>query len=250
MKSADELSNDYLLPCFAGCVICVTGLELELREKIEILTIKHGGVYSKNLNLSCTHLIAKKCEGEKYSFAIAKDILVINLDWFFDSIELKGCADEQLYLLSDLQQNSTNSIENHLIKGFESGNYFVEKPNTSLFENFGFFLSENLTQRQMQDAREIIYNGGGLRYSDLNKEVNVYLIGDLDLKISEVEIINLKRKQGYDISFVYFGWLLDCSRTQNILPFQKYYVDNYSKHKLLAPDCGKKSINFSLKNKN
>ncbi len=53
--------RDYLLDCFSGLTLCVTGVELEKRNEIKALTIAHGGEFSAALDRSCTHLLAEVC---------------------------------------------------------------------------------------------------------------------------------------------------------------------------------------------
>lgn len=51
--------RDYVLECFAGLTLCVTGVEVEKRNEIKSLTMAHGGEFSAALDRSCTHLLAE-----------------------------------------------------------------------------------------------------------------------------------------------------------------------------------------------
>lgn len=53
--------REYVLECFAGLTLCVTGVELEKRNEIKSLTVAHGGQFSAALDRSCTHLLAEVC---------------------------------------------------------------------------------------------------------------------------------------------------------------------------------------------
>eukprot|EP00274_Cyanoptyche_gloeocystis_P005094 CAMPEP_0196654386 /NCGR_PEP_ID=MMETSP1086-20130531/4086_1 /TAXON_ID=77921 /ORGANISM="Cyanoptyche gloeocystis , Strain SAG4.97" /LENGTH=301 /DNA_ID=CAMNT_0041986111 /DNA_START=228 /DNA_END=1133 /DNA_ORIENTATION=- len=90
----------YLLPPFASCVISVTGLSLAERASIQELTKVHGGHYSTTLNQRCTHLISDGSSSEKLLKAIEWGVAAVSTRWFFDSIEQKGCLDENIYRIS------------------------------------------------------------------------------------------------------------------------------------------------------
>eukprot|EP00029_Vermamoeba_vermiformis_P010605 TRINITY_DN5615_c0_g1_i1.p1 TRINITY_DN5615_c0_g1~~TRINITY_DN5615_c0_g1_i1.p1 ORF type:complete len:1138 (-),score=283.33 TRINITY_DN5615_c0_g1_i1:50-3463(-) len=82
----------YVLECFAGLTLCVTGVEVEKRSEIKSLTVAHGGEFSAALDRSCTHLLAETGSSMKVQFAVAKlNIPILHTDWFFKSIE-KGYA--------------------------------------------------------------------------------------------------------------------------------------------------------------
>mmetsp|Transcript_19062 Transcript_19062/g.31234 ORF Transcript_19062/g.31234 Transcript_19062/m.31234 type:complete len:376 (-) Transcript_19062:78-1205(-) len=83
----------YLLPPFASCVISITGFTPDMRTQIQALTKEYGGEFSAGLSKRCTHLIANSPTGEKYLHAINWGTPVVTLQWFSDSIRMKGCAD-------------------------------------------------------------------------------------------------------------------------------------------------------------
>uniref|UniRef100_A0A6B2L5Y0 BRCT domain-containing protein n=1 Tax=Arcella intermedia TaxID=1963864 RepID=A0A6B2L5Y0_9EUKA len=91
--------NFFLLPPFAGCVISVTGLSTATRSEIQRLTEYYGGEYTPNLTKRCTHLISHSAQGIKYRYATEWGLHCVSVEWFFDSINMKVCADETRYFL-------------------------------------------------------------------------------------------------------------------------------------------------------
>ncbi|KAJ1963727.1 DNA topoisomerase 2-binding protein 1, partial [Dispira parvispora] len=95
---SDNVLEQFLLPPFAGCRVHLTGFPHALvRHKIQKLVTEYGGRYDENLSAKCTHLVANKPQGSKYSFAQSCGIHIVNLDWVLDSVTMKACADEHLY---------------------------------------------------------------------------------------------------------------------------------------------------------
>jgi hypothetical protein len=91
--------RNYILPPFAGLLICVTGLSSSTRDEIQRLTKAYGGDYTPNLSRKVTHLIAEKPTGIKYRYALEWGIFCVSMEWFFDSINFQVCADERHYFL-------------------------------------------------------------------------------------------------------------------------------------------------------
>ncbi len=105
----DDILVKYSCPIFKGCIICVTGLESDLRRDVSMLTDENGGRYSGELKFNeCTHLVVNSPKGPKYEFARKWKIHCVSSKWFFDSIEKNFCQDENLYRVdADVQATST-----------------------------------------------------------------------------------------------------------------------------------------------
>lgn len=73
---------------------------LATRSEICRLTAAYGGEYTPNLTKRCTHLLARFPQGIKYRYALEWGIHCVSVDWFFDSVNNQGRADESLYTLS------------------------------------------------------------------------------------------------------------------------------------------------------
>ncbi|XP_071788346.1 DNA topoisomerase 2-binding protein 1-like isoform X1 [Asterias amurensis] len=105
----DSILAKYSCPIFKGCIICVTGLESELRRDVSMLTDENGGRYSGELKFNeCTHLVVNSPKGPKYEFARKWKIHCVSSKWFFESVEKNFCQDENLYRVdADVQATST-----------------------------------------------------------------------------------------------------------------------------------------------
>ena len=96
---ATSFAEGFLLAPFVGCTVCVTGLDETQRAMIERETVRGGGVYSRDLTRSCTHLLAPTPTGQKYQAAVKWDINVVHPSWFDDSLQMGGCMEERFYSL-------------------------------------------------------------------------------------------------------------------------------------------------------
>lgn len=82
----------YRRPIFVGCLICVTGFNVDVRDEIEQDTVNNGGRYVPDLGSTVTHLIADRPTGEKYVVARRLGITVVTHAWFKRCLETSGLA--------------------------------------------------------------------------------------------------------------------------------------------------------------
>lgn len=61
-----------------------------VREEIEELTKKNGGLYAKDISKDCTHLITTTTAGPKIERAIAWKIALVSPEWFEECLKAKG----------------------------------------------------------------------------------------------------------------------------------------------------------------
>ncbi|KAG5185166.1 hypothetical protein JKP88DRAFT_313067 [Tribonema minus] len=80
-KAADEACADD--GPLRGCVVCTTGLEPSLRERVRRAVESLGGEYSPGLTHATTHLLARAAAGDKYAIAAARPaaIAIATPDW-------------------------------------------------------------------------------------------------------------------------------------------------------------------------
>uniref|UniRef100_A0A7N0U887 BRCT domain-containing protein n=2 Tax=Kalanchoe fedtschenkoi TaxID=63787 RepID=A0A7N0U887_KALFE len=108
---------------FAGLVICVTGLSKETRKQVKDATQKLGGVYSPNLHPHCTHLVLQSAVGLKLGVllkhaSMARDIYLVTIGWFVDSVRRKVRLSEELYSISQLHAVNNTNLGANGIGGF------------------------------------------------------------------------------------------------------------------------------------
>ncbi|GAO17060.1 uncharacterized protein UV8b_07836 [Ustilaginoidea virens] len=77
-------------------LICLTGFG-EQRDDIAAKIVAHGGRYTGDLTRKCTHLIASKPEGKKFTAAKSWNIYTVTLDWLDKSIERGMILDESRF---------------------------------------------------------------------------------------------------------------------------------------------------------
>ena len=109
-QSRDEIVQKHLCPCFKGLTICVTGLDPEVRKEVAKLTVQNGGKYSGELNMrTCTHLIVKVAQGEKYAYARQWKIHCVSPEWFYCCLKEGRWLDESGYEIAPGEESKMDS---------------------------------------------------------------------------------------------------------------------------------------------
>lgn len=74
-------------------LICLTGFG-DQRDEIAKIITSNGGRFTGDLTRKCTHLIASKPEGKKFTAAKSWNIYTVTLDWLYQSVERGMILDE------------------------------------------------------------------------------------------------------------------------------------------------------------
>jgi len=219
---AVSVLKKYLLKPFVDCVICVTGFDENLRGVIEEETIKNGGIYAKDLSKDCTHLVAEFPRGQKYEYAIKWGILVVNYDWFQDSLDLGACSDEHFYILTppsttQPEQNPPPQQQNQVIKGTQhplaNRNYdhppiaakndlysFQSTMQKSYLQGLRIFLGPGFSEERISHMEKILMDGEATLVMKFSNDITHYItaqrtLNEGDLKVTEKERKRKKRKK-------------------------------------------------------
>ncbi|KAI8325614.1 hypothetical protein GQ54DRAFT_206268 [Martensiomyces pterosporus] len=147
--AVEEITERNRLPPFSGCRVCTTGFTLDIRDEIKHLVmhtvdagdeafakyvpsslpessksakqrIGGGGSYHGVLTLDCTHLIASKPAGHKFSFAKQWGLHVVSLEWFMQSVTTGFRQEESKYAVGGIEE-SDQGANTHDIPGHTRG---------------------------------------------------------------------------------------------------------------------------------
>eukprot|EP00644_Phytophthora_capsici_P003174 jgi/Phyca11/5704/fgenesh1_pm.PHYCAscaffold_7_\ len=92
--------KNFGLRLLEGIGICTTGLTMEEKESVAQQATDHGAQYDGRLELGFTSvLIAHHPEGAKYEAAVANDIPVVHLAWFYACLEREMFVEEEEFAL-------------------------------------------------------------------------------------------------------------------------------------------------------
>ena len=91
--------DDYRLPTFAGCVVCITGFSVASRTTIQQMVTYLGGSFRPDFSRCCTHLVAVAPRGPKFRVSFLWQIPAVTLNWFFDSVNRRVCLPPDDYLV-------------------------------------------------------------------------------------------------------------------------------------------------------
>ena len=103
--------DGHLLGALEGLEIVPSGLAIAMKKKLQRVCDNAGGVYSKGLARTCTHLVMLKPSGQKYDYVIEKGRFckIVTPQWVFDSSEAGRCLDELNYVPSDVLEDKKTS---------------------------------------------------------------------------------------------------------------------------------------------
>ncbi|KAI9334727.1 BRCT domain-containing protein [Obelidium mucronatum] len=76
-----EITKQHAVKALSNLRICVTGFDLEQRNRIEGLVKSLGAMFDSDLTRECTHLVALSTTSKKYEFAIKNGIKVVGAAW-------------------------------------------------------------------------------------------------------------------------------------------------------------------------
>ncbi|KAJ3013044.1 UNVERIFIED_CONTAM: hypothetical protein HDU68_000894 [Siphonaria sp. JEL0065] len=82
-----EATKQHAIKALSGLRICVTGFDLEQRNRIEGQVKSLGAAFDSDLTRECSHLVALNSTGKKYEFALKNGIKVVGLAWVDEAPE-------------------------------------------------------------------------------------------------------------------------------------------------------------------
>ena len=96
--------------CLKGVKVSCTGLNPQHKDKLHVMAVKLGGIYTATLSTSDnTHLIAGATTGEKYDEAMksSNPIFIITPEWLEDCFSKKSRLDEKLYEVDEEDEDNS-----------------------------------------------------------------------------------------------------------------------------------------------
>ena len=92
-----------------GLKVCITGIDLDLRQQHAALVRALGGEFHPRLTKRVTHLVAGRKHGEKYDFAIANDVAVVSPAWLRRNVRRRKPMDEAFHTTPDQHSDDSPS---------------------------------------------------------------------------------------------------------------------------------------------
>ena len=217
-----------------GLHCSATQLSAEERGELQRTLVSLGASFSHVLTPDCTHLVAKRPQGDKYAFAIAHRMPVVHPRW------VQQCAARQTWLPPEectvrqtpgkrKRDPAATSIVESAATGDDPGRCHarlhasppetVSSTDDGLFRSCGVYLYRVEGAERMQ-ALECIRGGGGavLRlWSDLVSHV-VLGRGALQSPLEVEARLAFAVAQDRGVAFVNSDWLQQCRRARHLLP--------------------------------
>ncbi|CAD5115093.1 unnamed protein product [Dimorphilus gyrociliatus] len=224
----------YTCPLFKGLTICVSGLSTQARAVVKERVEELGGNFSGSMNqMSCTHLIVDKPEGQKYEYAKKWRIHTVSLQWLNDCYEKKEARDEFQYQIkttaSPVQKTST---PNASMAG-------LPPPEVSLLSNVSNLEETILDSGNYMDGCQVLLRG--FNQDDLNKlKKLVSLCGAINTNTLNDSVTHVvvsdHRQEGIDdiqqtnnLTIVSEKWLIDCAKQRKKLDTSNYEINSHSR---------------------
>ncbi len=103
--------DEHRIPCLGGLLVSCTGFgnvhTKELAKQVRL----SGGDFSADLSSSCTHLIAKHREGDKYKFAQRKGIAIVSQEWLDECIKLCQVLPPDRFIMTTSSPTDATVVE-------------------------------------------------------------------------------------------------------------------------------------------
>ncbi|KAK4534504.1 hypothetical protein CDCA_CDCA02G0530 [Cyanidium caldarium] len=224
----------YSMRPLEGLHCSATQLSAEERGELQRTLVSLGASFSHVLTPDCTHLVAKRPQGDKYAFANAHHMPVVYPRW------VQQCAARQTWLPPEectvrqtpgkrKRDPTATSIVESAATGDDPGRRhacvhasppeIVSSTDDWLFRSCGLYLYRVEGTERMQ-ALECIRGGGGtvLRlWSDLVSHV-VLGRGALQSPLETEAQLAFAVAQDRGVAFVNSDWLQQCRRARHLLP--------------------------------
>lgn len=108
IHGTDKEFQKYKCPIFNKYVICASGFDEETKKELNNLISNNGGTYSGDLVMgTVTHLVTNEAKGKKYEYAKDWKIIVVKVEWIYESIRAGYCLLEKNFQFESTNQTST-----------------------------------------------------------------------------------------------------------------------------------------------
>ncbi|XP_029163393.1 DNA topoisomerase 2-binding protein 1-A isoform X2 [Nylanderia fulva] len=175
--------------------ICTSGLSSEIKNQIQQRIEYMGGVFTKQLRSSVTHLIADSVMSAKYECAIEMKIPIMTKEW----IEAVWEAN----LKSMVQANDK----------------IFDKYKCPVFKNL-IVTSTNLSKRQKEEVKHLIHDHGGTFMGPLDGTKVRVVLASANGPISD----KLKYAMENDIACLKPDWVYESIKVGYALPFHNFII--------------------------
>lgn len=213
LHASEPAMMKHQLACFEACVICLTGLDIEDRKTIQELVETHGGVYSAELNPSCTHLIAKSPTGDKYAHALKWSIPTVSVGWLQACIDTGYLTDVAKFPVEeDIPVLDSNDLLVPIV---------IDTVEHTFLEDCRFYLDPLLPLEKSHFLLKIIRAGGGTKFAQLTEMVS-FVICEQGPSVHELA----KKASSFPAppALVSPKWLLECFKQKAVVADDGYIV--------------------------
>ncbi|KAK1937029.1 DNA topoisomerase 2-binding protein 1 [Phytophthora citrophthora] len=244
--------KDFGLRLLEGIGICTAGLTMEEKESVAQQATDHGAQYDGRLELGFTSiLIAHHPEGAKYEAAVANDIPVVHLAWFYACLEREMFVEEEefalrpeaedpslqpTYIAVNQQRDAQKLIADlpEIVKKYrrsqeaydedeEDGDDWMDLLDGCVLYLLGFPPQMNtMLQHLIRTSMGTIYHNVVI-HQVTHVVVSPSLSDKYTLEAIRKRVI--AANAGDEVHFVSASWLIDCVKCMDIQPEELYPVE-------------------------
>nr|AUG84409.1 ECT2 [Platynereis dumerilii] len=111
----EDIIHNYQLSPFSFSTLSFYGFSKEEQRDMEDLTVANGGTCAEPGAPQCTHLVVDEHTVKKIPCEIHPKLQVVKSEWFWGSIQMDACANEQIYKF-EVPQSADTPCENRPTK--------------------------------------------------------------------------------------------------------------------------------------
>lgn len=156
---------------FRGIKVCVTALPPAERKDVQRATEECGGIYSADLDQTCTHLLVGEPQGAKYEMALTWQLKTVHPSWLWDSIEEGLLLPVTRYLIT----TPPNA-------GGAAAGPDVLPPDQSYFQGLRFYAGQHVQNIFGEKYEKMVTDGAGTLTSTFDEKTTHYIVIRRDLE--------------------------------------------------------------------
>ncbi|XP_043474546.1 DNA topoisomerase 2-binding protein 1-A isoform X2 [Leptopilina heterotoma] len=195
-EAIPEGSNPVFVTAMRNVIVCASGFSAERKNYIQQKVEFMGGVYSRQLLGSVTHLVTDRIMSQKYESAVKiETVKIMTIDWI-------------------------NAIwKENLTKFIQATDSKFDRYKCPVFLNT-FITSTDLPRQQKKEISSLVNSNGGKYMGHLDAmETNILITSERGTMTEKLKFALQK-----ELACLRYPWIIDSIKAGYALPFENYLV--------------------------
>lgn len=237
----------HAIPVLYGCIISVTGIGVEERQRLSQLITRNGGIFTADLHTGCTHLIVaptviglSRRASPKLSYARKWGLPTVSPDWLYESLSKRTCLEVNTFQVepeqpASLPHSTTSQQTLQYTQNFLYDDLSVDEvgavPLPPYLEGTHVFVGDQQPAERLALIKKLILAAGGTRHADLYDPslITHYLVHNQTLTGKDLELLRQFEGQHCRPVLVHDQWLFACFHAKERVPVAPFLVPDLKK---------------------